>query len=53
MAEVLSEVRAGRFAKELSDEETSGYARLEKARGDNQKTALEQTRRRLETPDNE
>src|SRR6185295_14688186 len=53
MAEVLAEVRAGRFAKELSDEETSGYARLEKARDDNQKTALEQTRRRLETPDKE
>ena len=53
MAEVLSEVRAGRFAKELSDEETSGYSRLERARDDNQKTALEQTRRRLETPDKE
>src|SRR6478735_10851688 len=30
MAEVLAEVRAGRFAKELSDEEASGYARLER-----------------------
>ena len=49
MAEVLAEVRAGRFAKELSDEEASDYARLEKARDDNWKTLLEQTRRRLET----
>jgi len=47
MAEVLAEVRAGRFAKELSDEEASGYARLEKARDDNRKTLLEETRRRL------
>src|SRR6476469_101472 len=31
MAEVLSEVRAGRFAEALSAEEASGYARLEKA----------------------
>ena len=29
MAEVLREVRAGRFADELRDEEASGYARLE------------------------
>ena len=47
MAEVLAEVRAGRFAKELSDEEASGYARLEKARADNRQTLLEETRRRL------
>jgi len=47
MAEVLAEVRAGRFAKELSDEEASGYARLERARDDNRKTLLEETRRRL------
>ena len=47
MAEVLAEVRAGRFAKELSDEEASGYARLEKARTENRRTLLEQTRRRL------
>jgi len=47
MAEVLREVRAGLFAKELSDEEASGYARLEKARDDNRQTLLEETRRRL------
>ncbi|MBW0008202.1 MAG: ketol-acid reductoisomerase [Sphingomonas sp.] len=47
MAEVLREVRAGLFAKELSDEEASGYARLEKARAENRKTLLEETRRRL------
>jgi ketol-acid reductoisomerase len=47
MAEVLAEVRAGRFAKELGDEEASGYARLEKARAENCRTSLEETRRRL------
>ena len=47
MAEVLAEVRAGRFAKELGDEEASGYARLEKARAENRRTSLEETRRRL------
>jgi ketol-acid reductoisomerase len=47
MAEVLAEVRAGRFAKELGDEKASGYARLEKARVENRRTLLEETRRRL------
>jgi len=47
MAEVLAEVRAGRFAQELSDEETSGYARLEKARADARSTLIERTYRRL------
>ncbi|MFL6720844.1 MAG: ketol-acid reductoisomerase [Sphingomonas sp.] len=47
MAEVLSEVRAGRFAEELRQEEASGYARLEKARRDNRDTLLEETYRRL------
>src|SRR3954471_19734897 len=47
MAEVLAEVRAGRFAKELGDEEASGYARLEKARRENRETLLEETYRRL------
>jgi len=47
MAEVLEEVRAGRFAEELRQEEASGYARLGRARADNRATLLEQTRRRL------
>ena len=47
MAEVLEEVRAGRFAEELKQEEASGYARLGRARADNRATLLEQTRRRL------
>jgi ketol-acid reductoisomerase len=47
MAEVLAEVRAGRFADELRSEESSGYARLERARKEARKTLLEQTYRRL------
>ncbi len=47
MAEVLAEVRAGRFAGELSGEEEGGYARLENARRDNRETLIEETYRRL------
>jgi len=47
MAEVLAEVREGRFAEELRSEEASGYERLEKARADARKTLLEQTFRKL------
>jgi ketol-acid reductoisomerase len=47
MAEVLAEVRAGRFAAELKREEAEGYPRLGKARLDNQQTLLEETYRRL------
>ena len=47
MAEVLAEVRAGRFAGELRDEEAGGYARLENARRDNRETLIEETYRRL------
>ncbi len=47
MTEVLAEVRAGRFANELRNEEASGYPRLEKARADARKTLLERTRRKL------
>jgi ketol-acid reductoisomerase len=47
MAEVLAEVRAGRFAQELSAEEDSGYERLEDARSRARKTLLEGTFRRL------
>jgi ketol-acid reductoisomerase len=47
MVEVLAEVRAGRFAEELSREEAKGYPRLERARADNRTTLLEKTYRRL------
>ena len=47
MAEVLGEVRAGRFAAELKKEEADGYPRLERARVDNRLTLLEETYRRL------
>ena len=47
MAEVLAEVRAGRFAAELSDEERSGYARLERARTEARETLLEKTFEKL------
>jgi ketol-acid reductoisomerase len=47
MVEVLAEVRAGRFAEELSREEAEGYPRLERARADNRTTLLEKTYRRL------
>jgi ketol-acid reductoisomerase len=51
MAEVLSEVRAGRFAEELRQEEASGYARLDNARRGNRESLLEQTYRRLNGED--
>src|SRR4051795_1503476 len=47
MAEVLEEVRQGRFADELRREETEGYKRLENARDEARKTLLERTFRRL------
>jgi ketol-acid reductoisomerase len=47
MAEILAEVRKGRFARELAAEEASGYARLDKARADARKTLIEETYRRL------
>src|SRR3954471_10501944 len=47
MAEVLTEVRAGKFAADLTREESTGYPRLEKAREDNRRTLLEATYRRL------
>lgn len=51
MAEVLAEVRVGRFAEELTKEESSGYERLEQAREDARATLLEQTYRRLSGAD--
>jgi ketol-acid reductoisomerase len=47
MAKVLDEVRQGRFANELRNEESSGYARLEKERTEARQTLLEVTFRRL------
>ena len=47
MAEVLAEVRAGRFAGELREEESSSYTRLENARRDNRETLIEETYERL------
>ena len=47
MREILSEVRAGRFAEELRQADASGYARLERARNDARKTLLEETFRKL------
>ena len=47
MREILSEVRAGRFAEELRQEEASGYARLEQARSDARQGAVEAARRNL------
>jgi ketol-acid reductoisomerase len=47
MAEVLAEVRAGRFAEELSREEAGGYTRLERARAEARSTLLEKTFEKL------
>jgi ketol-acid reductoisomerase len=47
MAEVLSEVRAGRFAAQLQAEEAEGYPRLEKGRAESRLTLIEETYRRL------
>ncbi|HEV2595781.1 MAG TPA: ketol-acid reductoisomerase [Sphingomicrobium sp.] len=47
MAEILTEVRAGKFAAELRREEEQGYPRLEQARRANRDTLLEETYRRL------
>lgn len=41
MAEVLSEIRDGRFAQELIREEADGYPRLEQARADARAQAVE------------
>ena len=47
MAEVLAEVREGRFASELMTEESTGYPRLEAARNRARASKLEQTFARL------
>jgi ketol-acid reductoisomerase len=43
MADVLAEVRAGRFAEALKREEAAGYPDLEKSREQGRSTLLEQT----------
>lgn len=47
MREVLDEVRAGRFAEELRQEEASGYARLRKARAEARQAGVEKARQSL------
>jgi ketol-acid reductoisomerase len=47
MAEILAEVRAGRFANDLRTEEAEGYPRLERARRENRSAPIEETLRRL------
>jgi len=48
MAQIFAEVRAGRFAEELSKEKASGYERLQKARAAARSALLEQTYRSLQ-----
>jgi len=48
MAGVLADVRAGRFAEELREEERSGYRRLEQARAEARRTLLNETFRKLD-----
>jgi ketol-acid reductoisomerase len=47
MGQVLAEVRAGRFAAELSQEEAAGYPRLERSRAKARATLIEATFRKL------
>ena len=47
MAEVLTEVRAGRFAQELMQEEQSGYPRLQQTRSEGRRSLLQQVFDRL------
>jgi len=42
MAEALAEIRAGRFAEQLTREEAGGYPRLEKARAESRALPVEQ-----------
>ena len=51
MAQVLDEVRQGRFADELRQEEETSYARLEQAREEARMTLLDETFRRLSGAD--
>jgi ketol-acid reductoisomerase len=47
MAEILAEVRQGKFAEELSREESGGYTRLKQARTSAREAVIEQAYRRL------
>jgi ketol-acid reductoisomerase len=47
MRTVLEEIRAGRFAEALKDEEASGYPRLRVARKRARELSVESARRRL------
>ena len=47
MREILDEIRSGRFAEALRDEEASGYPRLRAARDKARGLAVESARRRL------
>ena len=47
MSAILSEIRAGRFADALRDEEASGYPQLLKARAAARQQLVEQARRKL------
>ncbi|MGI8931047.1 MAG: hypothetical protein ACR2FK_01510 [Sphingomicrobium sp.] len=47
MRAILADVREGRFAAALADEEASGYPRLKKAREQARKLKVEQARNRL------
>jgi ketol-acid reductoisomerase len=51
MAEVLGEVRAGRFASDLKNEKAAGYPRLERARRESRAAPIEESYRRLRGPD--
>lgn len=47
MADILAEVRSGKFAEDLRQEESAGYPRLEQARKAARQTPIEQTFQRL------
>ena len=47
MAEVLEEIRSGRFARELQRERENGYARLERARADARDEEIQKVFERL------
>jgi ketol-acid reductoisomerase len=47
MAEILQEIRAGRFAEALKSEEAAGYPRLERARAEARSQAVEQALKSL------
>ena len=48
MAEILAEVRAGRFAEQLKAEEEGGYPRLEEARAQARSALIQKTYEKLE-----